>query len=176
MPATNLAQLLDFESHFEVAGQATLAAAGVTAYVEQTRQQLPLLNVGILFEVGPAFEERRFLTPPSNWPANTPPPQEYFRYSGTLVLRAECARDKNSTSYPDARNKLGELRGKIRSAFLRCVCPFPPASLPFYEVGDVRPGGALTGFESTRNVDFVELRFVVTWAILDSAWPAWIES
>lgn len=176
MPATNLTELFDFEGQFERAAQAALAAAGVTAYISEAQAQLPLLNVGLSFDVSPALDQLTQLTPPTNWPVGTPPPTEFFRYTATLEFRAEVPRDANGATVPGVDTMLAQFRGKIRSAFMRCVAPFNSTNLPFYEIGEIRPNGAVTGWEGVRNIDFCSLRFAVTFAIRPDAWPAWIES
>lgn len=176
MPATNLAELLNFEGNFEKAAQDLLVANGVVAAITQGRTNLPLVMTGIGVDVSPALDQLTILTAPTNWPPGTPPPQEYFRFPATIEFRIEIPRDKNGSSYPAALNLLGEVRGKVRSFMLRCVAPFNATNLPYYEIGDIRPAGASFGWDSTRNVDFSWMRYALTFAIRPTAWPAWIES
>ena len=176
MPAQNLTQLLDFEGQFETAAQAVRAANGITAYISEQTAQLPLLSTGISFDIAPALDQLTFLPKPSNWPANTPPPQDFFRYTATLEFRIEVPRDRNTATVPGVATLFAEFRGKIRSAFMRTMAPFNSTNLPYYEISDIRPAGALTGTEGVRNIDFCSLRFAITFAIKPTAWPAWIVS
>lgn len=176
MPATNLAQLLNFEGNFETAAYSLLVSEGVVAAITEGQTNLPLVVTGIGVDVAPAIDELQILTKPNNWPGGTPPPQEYFRYPASIEFRIEIPRDKNGTSYAGALNLMGEVRGKIRSFMLRCVAPFNANNLPFYEIGDIKPAGASFGWDSTRNVDFSWLRYQMTFAIRPTAWPTWIES
>ncbi len=176
MPATNLPELFDFEGQFETAAQAILAASGIAAYISEQAVKLPLLNTGVGFDVGPAIDQLTFLTKPTNWPADREPPQEYFRYTGLLEFRVEVPRDQNGATLPGVDTLLRQVRGQIRSAMMLCVAPFNATNLPFYRVSDIRPNGTTTGYEAVRNIDFCSLRFAVTWAILSTAWPAWVES
>lgn len=176
MPAQNLAELLDFETHFETAAQGVLAANGIVAFISQQGAKIPLISTGISVDVSPAFDVLTFLTKPSNWPAGRAGPQEYFRYPAQIEFRIEVPRDRNAATIVGVPNLFSQFRGLTRAAFMRCVAPFTPANLPFYDVGDIKPAGASTGWEGVRNIDFSALRFAFTFAIRGDAWPAWIES
>lgn len=178
MPATNLRELFDFEGQFERAMQAVLAANGVTAYMESQTVKLPLLNTGIGFDVSPALDVLTDIPAPTNWPANTPPPQEYFRYTGALEFRVEVPRDAAGNTLPGVSSMMSQIRSTIRAAMMRCCSPFTAANLPWYEIGDIKPNGTTSGraTNGVRNIDFCSVRFVVTFEIRPTAWPAWIES
>lgn len=183
MPAPNLPALLDFEGQFEVAAQQIMTANGITAYISQQNVKEELVSTGIGLDVSPAIDEQTPLSPadggpalPSNWPSGQPAPQEYFRYAGNLEFRIEVPRDGETAGIPGLANFMGECRGKIRAAMMRCVMPFTAGNLPWLRVSNIRPNGTSTGWERERNVDFCSVRFEVTWSIQPSAWPAWIES
>jgi hypothetical protein len=176
MPATNLPELLDFEGQFEAAAQGVLAAIGLTSFISQQGAAMPLISTGIAFDITPAEEVFTSLPRPSNWPAGLCAPQEYFRYGATLEFRIEVPRDGNTPTIPEVATLLAQFRGMIRASFMRTVAPFNSTNLPFYEVGNIRPNGAITGWEGVRNIDFCALRFSLTFAIRPDAWPAWIES
>lgn len=176
MPATNLPELLDFETHFETAAQGVLATNGIVAFVSQQGAKIPLISTGISFDVSPAFDALTLLAKPSNWPAGRPAPQEFFRYPAQLEFRIEVPRDQSTATIPGVPNLFAQFRGLTRAAFMRCVAPFTPANLPFYDVGEIKPAGASTGWEGVRNIDFTALRFALTFAIRQDAWPAWVES
>ena len=175
MAAPDLPTLLDFEGNFETAAQAVLATAGITGYVSQQAVKLPLISTGIFADLGPALDELTELAVPSTWPAGTPPPQEYYRFTINLELRVEVPRDGNTpTPAPDVTTLLRTIRGQIRGAFLRVLFPFNDVNLPYYRVSDIKPSGTVTGFEAVRNIDFCSLRFTVTFAIQPGAWPQWL--
>ncbi len=183
MSAPNLPALLDFEGQFEAAAQAILTANGITAYISQQESKELLISTGIGFDTGPALDEKVLLDPaggypalPSNWTAGQPPPQEYFRYTGSLEYRIEVPRDQEGASLPGVANLMGELRGKIRAAMMLCCAPFNATNLPYLRVSDIRPNGTTTGWERERNIDYLSLRFTITFAIVPGAWPAWIEA
>lgn len=176
MPATNLPELFDFEGQFETATQAILVATGIAAYISQQAEKMPELNTGIALDVNPAIDELTQIPSPSNWPAGQAAPQEYFRYTASLELRIEVARDQNGASVAGLDTMLSQVRGQIRAAMMRCVMPFTDANLPYYRVSDIKPNGTTTGFEAVRNTDFCSLRFVITFAIQPTAWPAWVEN
>lgn len=171
--AANLVELYDFEGQFEVAAQGVLAAAGITAAISQAAAQLPLVTTGISFDVQLATGDLALLATPPGWPANTPPPQEYFRYTATLEFRVEVPRDRNTPTIPQVQTLFSEFRGKVRAYFGRIAAPFDETNLPYYEIGDIKPAGAFTGFEGVRNIDFCAIRFAVTFAIRPTAWPTW---
>jgi hypothetical protein len=177
MPATNLTELFDFEGQFEQAMQAILVANGITAYISEQTVKLPLLNTGIGFDVSPALDVLTDIPKPTNWPADTAPPQEYFRYTGTLEFRVEVPRDENGASVTGVNTMMSQVRATIRAAMMRCCAPFTATNLPYYEIGDIKPNGTTSGRASNgvRNVDFCSLRFVVTFEIRPTAWPAWVE-
>ena len=176
MPAANITELLDFEGQFERAAQAVLAANGITAYISQAKAKMPLVSTGLTFDVSPALDQLTFIPKPTNWPAGLPGPQDYFRYPAQMEFRIEIPRDKNTATNVEVDTLLAQFRGTTRAAFMRVMNPFTPALLPFYEVGDIRPNGAVTGWEGVRNIDFCALRFAFTFAIRPDAWPAWVES
>ena len=68
---------------------------------------------------------------------------------------------------------LAEIRAMIRTMMMRVVMPFDDTTLPLYRVTDIRPNGTTTGFEPTRNIDFVSLRFAISFEIKPDSWPAW---
>jgi hypothetical protein len=176
MPAaTNLEELLDFEGQFERAAQAILVAVGISAYIDQQKLKLPLLNAGVMFDVGPATEALQQIPKPASWPAGLAAPQEFFQYDGQLEFRVECGRDVNSTITPDVDTALSAARAKIRANFMLSVNPFNSTVLPFYRVSTIRPMGTSSGFEPVRNVDFTSLRFALRWVIDPACYPAWIE-
>lgn len=176
MPAQNLPDLLDFEGHFETAAQQILTANGIAAYISEQQVKLPLLNTGIGIDIAPALDALRFLPKPSNWPVDREAPQDFFRYPSMMEFRIEVPRDANGASLPGVDTMLREVRGKIRAAMLMCCAPFNAANLPYYRVSEIRPNGTITGFEAVRNIDFCSIRFAITFAIVDGAWPAWIIS
>lgn len=169
MAAASLAELFDFEGQFEAAGQAVLQAAGVVAFVTQSRDQLPLIHTGVDFTTESALDQLTFL--PLAPGQTTPQEQEYFRYTGTLELRAEVPRDTARSPTADVPSFLAQLRGMIRAAFMRSQWPFQDSNLPYYRVSDIRPTGTIDGFDQVRNTDSVALRFQVTFAIQPTAWP-----
>lgn len=175
-PAPDLPTLLDFEGQFEAAAQAVLATAGIVAYISQQSVKLPLINTVLAADLGPAFDELTELALPSTWPANSAPPQEYFRFTLNLEMRVEVPRDQevpDPLNPPDVDTLLRTLRGQIRAAFLRILFPFNDTNLPYYRVSDIRPNGAITGFAPQRNIDFCSVRYLITFTIQPGAWPAW---
>lgn len=176
MPAVapDLPTLLDFEGQFELAAQKVMQAAGVLSFIDQQADKLPIINTGIAADLGSAFDELTQLALPSTWDPNSAPPQEYFRYTLNLELRVEVPRDQNQPSpAPIVDTMLRTIRGQIRAAMLRIFFPFNDSNVPYYRVSDIRPSGTQTGFESARNVDFCALRYVITFTIQPTAWPAW---
>ena len=169
MPATSLTQLFDCEGQFEAAAQAVLATSGVNAFISQSTKQLPLINTGVNFDLGPALDELTFL--PQGGQSGTSSEQEYFRYTGTLELRVEVNRDTAKQPIDGAVSFLATVRALVRGAFMRSQWPFDDTNLPFYRVSDIRPNGSTDGFDVVRNVDMSALRFEVTFAIQPTAWP-----
>lgn len=176
MPAANLTELFDFEGQFESATQAILVATGIAAYISQQAEKMPLLSTGIGLDVNPAIDELEQIPAPSNWTAGQAAPQEYFRYTGNLELRVEVPRDQNGASVAGVDTLMSQIRGQVRAAMMRSCMPFTQVNLPLYRVSDIKPNGTSTGYEAARNVDFCSLRFVITWAIQPTAWPAWVEN
>lgn len=176
MPASNLRELLDFEGQFETAMQAVLATNGITAYLSQQAVKLPLLNTGIGFDVSPALDVLTDIPAPSNWPADTAPPQDYFRYTGAIEFRVEVPRDAAGNSLPGTATMMSQIRSTLRAVMMRSCYPFTAVNLPWYEIGDIRPNGTNSGraTNGARNVDFCSVRFTVTFAIKPDAWPAWV--
>ena len=167
--ASSLAELFDFEGQFEKAAQAILQTSGVNAYVTQSRQQLPLINTGIDFNVSAAIDQLTFL--PLAPGQTTPTEQEYFRYDGTLELTVEVPRDTARSPSTAAVSFLAQSRALIRAAFMRSQWPFQDSNLPYYRVSNIMPSGTIDGFDQTRNVDSSILRFTITFAIQPTAWP-----
>lgn len=176
MAAPNLTALFDFEGQFEDAAQAILVATGIAAYISQQAAKMPLLNTGIGFDVNPAIDELTQIPAPNNWPVGQAAPQEYFRYTGNMEFRVEVPRDNDNASVTGVDTLMQQIRGQIRAAMMRCCMPFTATNLPYYRVSDIRPNGTTTGYEAQRNIDFCSVRFVITWAIQPTAWPAWVES
>lgn len=170
MAATSLAELYDFEGQFEGAAQNILAAAEIVSFISQQKKQLPLINTGVAFEVGPALNQLTFLPLASG--QTNPVEQEYFRYTGTLDLRVEVARDTARSPSTAVDTFLAQIRGMIRGLFMRSQWPFQDSNLPYYRVSDIIPAGTVTGYDSVRNTDAVNLRFTITFAIQPTAWPA----
>ncbi len=176
MAATNLVELMDFEGNFEVAAQGVVVANGITGYITQTNIQADLINAGISFVAGPALDELTELPKPSWWGADDPPPQDYFRYPGTLTFRVEVPRDDNGATISGVETMLEQIRGQLRAAFMRVCEPFDATNLPLYKVSDIRPDGAAIGSSGApRNLDFCVCRFAVTFEIKPDAWPVWVE-
>lgn len=179
MSAPNIAALLDFEGNFEAAVTAVLTAAlnsAAPVYIAEQAQKMAFENAAVGFDLGPAIEELEQIPKPDNWPADTPAPQDYFRYTGVFTVRIEVVLDQNTATLAGLASLAGQLRGLIRAAFMRSVMPFTDANLPYYRVSDIRPNGTNTGTLQTRNTFFTELRFLVTFAIQPAAWPAWVTS
>jgi hypothetical protein len=175
-PATNLAQLMDFEGNFAIAGQQVMQAAGVTAYIDQQAEKIPPTNVSLGVDIGQAIDELTQIPAPDTWPADQAPPQEYFRYPVTLEYRIEVKLDANDADLPAVATLVGQFRGLVRAAMMRCVSPFTDTNLPFYKVSDIKPAGSTSGVMQTKNVYACVLRFTGTFEIRDSAWPAWVTS
>ena len=183
MAAQDLTELFDFETAFETAAQTILTDAGIVAYISQQNVTKALISTGIGFDLGPAIDELASLDPAAgypalqpSWPANQAPPQEYFRYTAGLEFSVEVPRDQNQITPAPADGVdqlLAQIRAKIRTAMMRVMFPFNDTNLPLYRVTDIRPNGTTTGFEAVRNIDFVSLRFSLTFQIKPSAWPAW---
>lgn len=170
MAAPSLTALYDFEGQFEAATQAVLTAGGVTNYITQQKVQLPLIQTGVAFETQAAIDQLTFLPLASG--QTNPVEQEYFRYTGILSLRVEVNRDNAQSIPTGVPTFFNGLRGLIRGLFMRSQWPFQDSNLPYYRVSDLRPNGSFMGFDVVRNIDFVELRFLVTFAIQPTAWPA----
>lgn len=169
MAATSLAQLYDFEGQFESAAQAVLQDSQIVAFISQSKKQLPLINTGIDFQVGPALDQLTFL--PLAPGQTQPTEQEYFRYTGILELSMEVPRDTARSPTDDVAAFLDQIRGLVRAAFMRSQWPFQDSNLPYYRVSDIQPAGTTTGFNQVRNTDEVSLRFTITFAIQPTAWP-----
>lgn len=178
MPALNLRELFDFEGQFETAMQDVLATNGIAAYISEQAVKLPLISTGIGFDVSPALDVLTDIPKPTNWPADMPPPQEYFRYTGAIEFRVEVPRDDAGNSLPGTASMMSQIRSTLRAAMMRSCAPFTAANLPWYEIGDIKPNGTTSGRASNgvRNIDFCSVRFFVTFEIRPTAWPAWIES
>ncbi len=174
--ATDFTELFDFETAFEKAAQSILTSAGVVSYISQQNVTRAIINTGIAVDIGPAIDELKQLTSPVGWPTDQAPPQEYFRYNLGLEFSVEVPRDQNAISPPPADGVdklLAQIRAKIRTAMMRVLMPFDDTNLPLYRVTDIRPNGTTTGFEAVRNIDFVSLRFAITFGIQPTAWPDW---
>ncbi len=174
--APNLPTLFDFEGQFEDAAQAILVASGIAAYISQEALKMPLLSTGIAFDVGPALDELNQLPKPSNWPADTAAPQDYFRYTGSIEFSVSVPRDDDDASLPGVQTLMRQIRGQIRAAMMRVVFPFNDTNLPYLRVTDIRPAGASTSTQQPRNVDVCSMRFEVSFLIQDGAWPDWVVS
>ena len=173
MPAApNLIVLFDFEGQFEAASVPVLAASGITGYISQQAVKLPLPYTGIAADAGPAKDQLTFLPSPPGWTGETPP-QDYYVYPLNLSLLCEVPRDANGAVDPNVPTFLAELRARIRAAFMRILMPFDDTNLPYYRVTDIRPNGAQVGYDAKRNVDFVDVRFLITFVIKPDSWPAW---
>ncbi len=169
MPASDLAQLFDFEGQFEAAAQGVLDSSQIVSFISQAKKQLPLINTGIDFQCGEAIDNLTFLPLASG--QTTPVEQEYFRYTGTLELTVEVPRDTARAPTDAVSSFLDQIRGLVRAAFTRSQWPFQDSNLPYYRVSDIRPMGTTTGFNQVRNTDEVSLRFLITFAIQPTAWP-----
>jgi len=168
--AANFVELFDFETHFEAAAQTILDTAGVNAFISRQTDKLPLINTGVVFSVGPAIDELTFL--PLDSGQSLPPSQEYFRYVGSLELRLEIERDtQKPPNSAGVSSFFAEARSLIRKAFRRSQWPFDDTNLEFYRVSNIRPNGGTEGFDQSRNVDSLILRFEITFAIMQDAWP-----
>ena len=173
MPAApNLIVLFDFEGQFEAASVPVLAASGITGYISQQAVKLPLPYTGIAADAGPAKDQLTFLPSPPGWTGESPP-QDYYVYPLNLSLLCEVPRDANGAVDPNVPTFLAELRARIRAAFMRILMPFDDTNLPYYRVTDIRPNGAQVGYDAKRNVDFVDVRFLITFEIKPDSWPAW---
>lgn len=174
--APDLPTLLDFEAQFEDAAEAILEAAVIAAFTSQENTKLPLINTGISADLGPAIDELTDLALPSTWDPAKTPPQEYFRFTLALEFRIEVPRDENTPTPPPAQvTVLRTIRAKIRAVMLRIMFPFNDSNLPYYRVSDIRPNGATTGETgSSRNIDFCALRYLITFTIQPTAWPAYV--
>lgn len=175
MAAPDLPTLFDFEGQFETAAQSVLSSQAITSFISQevTSGRLPLINTGIGLDVGPALDVLTQLPPPATWPADQAPPQEYFRFPGNLEFRIEVPRDMSAIMNPNVPTLFRQIRGKLRAAMMRSCAPFTAANLPWYVVTDIKPGGASTGWELQRNLDYCSLRWAVWWSIRPDAWPVW---
>lgn len=168
--ASDLAELFDFEGAFESAAQAVLESSGINAFISQSKGQLPLINTGVNFTTGAAIDNLTFLPLASG--QTTPQEQEYFRYTGTLELTIDVARDTARSPTDDVATFLAQITGLIRAAFMRSQWPFQDSNLPLYRVSDIMPAGTIRGFNQVRNSDTVSLRFTITFAIQPTAWPS----
>jgi hypothetical protein len=170
MAAPSLAALYDFESQFERAAQDVLEGSGIAGFITAQGEKLPTINTGVSFETGPALDQLTFLPLASG---QVPPAyQEYFRYTGNLDLEVSVNRDTvRQPTDTGVTTFLGEVRGRIRSTFLKSIWPFDDSNLPYLRVSDIRPNGTTIGFNQALNVDTQVLRFVITFAIQPSAWP-----
>jgi len=177
MPAPNLTALFDFEGQFEHASTEILAGVLIACYKTSDDDELPVLNVGVSFDIGPAIEgEFAQLAKPTNWPVGMAPPQEYFRYNGALEFRIDVPRDEREPTTTGVDTMLSQLRGKLREVMMQSVRPFTEVNLPYYKVSRIRPDGASSGESEQRNADRALLRYAITFEIRKDAWPAWVES
>lgn len=168
--AANFAELFDFEGHFVAAAQTVLEDQGVNAFIERNTEKLPLINTGIVFTVGPAIEEMTFLPVATGQTAAL---QEYFRYTGDLQITVQVNRDAAQPARAAGVDSFfAEVRALVRRAFMWSNWPFNDTNLEFYRVSNIRPNGCNEGFDQARNCDAVILRFSVTFAIMQGAWPA----
>jgi hypothetical protein len=173
MPATNIEQLLDFEGNFEKAAQTILVAAGVAAYISQQATKLPLINTGLMFDVGASTDDLIQIPAPANWPTDREPPMEFCIYDGALNVQVEVPRDKNGAPMPGVDTFLAAVRSKVRNTFMMSVAPFNSTNLPLYRVSRIKPAGTSTGEDQVRNINFTILRFALRWTIVPSEFPAW---
>jgi hypothetical protein len=172
--APSFEKLFDFETNFEAAGQALLAATGVTAFISQQTQQLFRgrdVYTGIGLDMGPALDELMQLVAPPGWPDDHEPPAEFFRYDASFEFRIAVKRDKNQTPDPAVDSLMAWVRGRIRANMMMTCAPFNPTNLPYYRVSVVRPNGSSWGYEGARNVDFQNLRWAIRFAILKESFP-----
>lgn len=172
MPAQNLTSLLDFESQFESATQAVLEAAGVNAFISQQSVNIPLISTGIGVDVGAALDELDQVPGGPNWPAGTPLPQEYFRYTAALELTASVPRDQNGATVAGVPTLFAQLRGLIRATMLRVLMPYNDANLPNLRVTDIAPAGTTNGFMPAKGIDFCSIRYRLSFEIKNTAWPS----
>lgn len=169
--AANFAELFDFEGHFESAAQSILEEAGITSFIERQTEKMPLINTGVAFSVGPAIDQLTFL-PLDGDQSGPPPSQEYFRYTGSLELALQIPRDtQKPPNAAGVESFFAEARSMIRTAFRRSQWPFNDTNLEFYRVSNIRPNGTTSGFDQDRNCDSLVLRFEITFAIMQDAWP-----
>ncbi len=169
MAAPNLSALLDFEGQFESAAQAILQSSGINAFVSQNAAQLPLINAGVNFDLGAALDELTIL-PKGGQAAATE--QDFFRYTGNLVIQMSV--DRDTSRQPDqsgVQTFLAQARALIRAAFMQSQWPFDDTNLPYCRVSQIRPMGTTSGYNQPRNCDLISLRFEITFAIQPSAWP-----
>ncbi len=170
MAAPSLAALLDFESAFETAAKTLLATSGINAFISQQAEKLPLINTGISFDLGAAYDELTIL-PQGGRSARDQ--QDFFRYTASLEFMVSVNRDTNrDPTQAGADSFLGQIRGLIRGAMMQSQWPFRDSNLPYYRVSQIRPNGTSTGYEQERNVDLVTLRFQIDFAIQPAAWPS----
>lgn len=178
MPAPNLTTLFDFEGQFEKAADEILANVLIDAYQTGGDQQLPLVNTGVFFDLGPAVEGKfAQLSPPSTWPTGEAGPQEYFIYTASLEFRVEVPRDDRAPTTTGVDTMLSQIRGKLREEMMQCVHPFNDTNLPYYKVARIRPDGSSSGESGPpRNADRAFIRYAINFEIKKNAWPAWVEA
>jgi hypothetical protein len=168
--AANFAELFDFEGHFEAAAQVVLTESGINSFIARQTEKIPGISTGVVFSTGPALDQKTFLPIASG---QTEALQEYFRYTGDLQLTVQVERDSPTTPRNAGVTSLfAEIRSLIRRAFMGSQWPFNDTNLEFYRVSNIRPNGSTEGVDQGLNRDTLIMRFEVTFAIMQDAWPA----
>ena len=163
MPASSIADLLDYESHLEDALAAYFAArfpawqilTDRTQPEDEARLQTPRIEIAVA-HTGTGSAEHD--------PQNRPDLAAYDSHkTGSLTIRAVCRRV--------AGQGIGAMRGALRGAMLPSALALTPVNVPYYAITHVTESGSSPAFFAGNDEIQCELSWDIAWFIPPEAFP-----
>lgn len=158
MPATSLADLFDFETHFADALKLILAGNGLTLLAAHDVDTVATPFVEIKFESSGRVDDTLVLRPDTS---------DYYHphYAGVITLTL-------ATRAGDPAQNHGTLRGTLRNEMSYLTRSITSTELPYYSIVEIRETQTQTAVDPDNDRLLTLLTFAVDFLINPDAFPA----
>lgn len=164
MPAPNIPDLFDFETHYENAVSNYYASINGNPF-NQIVTPRTNLNVEGGLET-PRLEVRLAITGTGIQEYPIPNSAVRFRPHKTASLTLRVATNRDNTSQPH-----GLLRGYARQGMLEVTAALNANTLPYYQTVFVVESGSIQGIADVNDEIVTDLTYAIEFAVQSSQWP-----
>jgi hypothetical protein len=164
MPAPNIADLFDFETHYEDALANYFANINATPF---TQILTPRTNLAEEEQLStPRLELRMAITGEGIQEGFVPNSTARFYTHRTSTVTMRVVTNRDSASQPH-----GLMRGAVRQGMLQVTAAMNANVLPYYQTLYVNEAGSVQGIVAANDEIATDLTYAVQFAINVSQWP-----